>query len=81
MVTQNYSQRSYRQTPFRLVYGTKALLPVEIGVPTLHTHYYEENENQESRLLDLKIIEEIREEAALKMAAYQNRVARLYIGR
>ena len=77
MVTQNYSQRSSGQTPFRLVYGTEALLSVEIGVPTLRTQCYEENENQESRLLDLELIEKVREEVALKMSAYQNRVARL----
>ena len=53
-------------------YGTEALLPVEIGVPTLRTQCYEENENQESRLLDFELIEEVREKVALKMAAYQN---------
>ena len=64
-------------TPFRLVYRMEALLPLEIGVPTLRTQCYEEAENLESRLLDLELIEETQEEAALKMAAYQNRVARL----
>ncbi|XP_057532826.1 uncharacterized protein LOC130810705 [Amaranthus tricolor] len=72
------SKEATGQTPFRLVHGKEALLPVEIGVPTLRTQCYEENENQELRLLDLELIEEVREEAALKMAAYQNRVARLY---
>ena len=33
---------------------------------------------KQSRLLDLELIEETREEVALKMAAYQNRVAILY---
>ena len=47
-------------------------------MPTLCTQCYEEAENKESRLLDLQLIEETREEVALKMAAYQNRVARLY---
>ena len=78
MVAQDYSKKATGQTPFRLVYGTEALLPVEIGVPALHTQSYEENENQESRLLNLELIEELREETALKMAAYQNRVARSY---
>lgn len=62
----------------RPVYGTEALLYVEIGVPNPRTQSYEENENLKSRLLDLELIEEARKEASLKMAAYQNRVARLY---
>ena len=35
-------------------------------------------ENQESRLLDLEVIDELRENAAWKMTAYQNRIARFY---
>ena len=51
---------------------------MEIGVQTIHSQYYEEAENKESRLLDLELIEETREEVALKMAAYQTKVARFY---
>lgn len=54
------------------MYGKEALLPVEIGVPTVRIQSYEENENQKSRLLDLELIEDVREEVALKMVAYKN---------
>ena len=57
-----------------MVYGTKALLPVESGVPNLCTQCYEETENLKSTLLDLELIKETREEVSLKMAAYQNGV-------
>ena len=66
------------QTPFRLMYGSEALLPVEIGVQTVRLKHLDPVENQESRLLDLELIDELRENAAWKMAAYQNRIARLY---
>lgn len=51
---------------------------VEIGVQTVRLKHMYMEENQESRLLDLELIDEIREDAILKMAAYQNRIARLY---
>ena len=66
------------QTPFRLVYGSEALLPVEIEVQTIRFKHLSQEENQESRLLDLELVDEVRENAAWKMATYQNRIARLY---
>ena len=58
-----------RKTLFRLVCGIEALLPIEIVVQTIRTECYEEAKNKVSRLLDLELIEETREHAALKMAA------------
>ena len=66
------------QTPFRVVYGSEALLPVEIGLQTVRLKHLDPVENQESRLLDLKLIDELRENAAWKMAAYQNGIVRFY---
>ena len=66
------------QTPFRLVYGLEALLPVEIRVQTRRFKHLNQEENQESKLLDLELIDEVRENTTWKMAAYQNRIARLY---
>ena len=57
------------QTPFRLVYGLEALLPVEIGMQTIRLKHPKQEENRESRLLDLELIDEVRENAAWKMAA------------
>ena len=66
------------QTQFRLVYGSEALLPVKIGVQTIRVKHLSQEVNQESRLLDLELIDEVRDNAAWKMAAYQNRIARLH---
>ena len=66
------------QNPFKLVYGSEALLPVKIGVQTTRVKHLSQEENQQYRLLDLELIDEVRENATLKMAAYQNRIARLY---
>ena len=66
------------QTPFRLNYGSEALLPVEIEVQTIRIKHWNPEEKQESRLLDLELIDEVREDATWKMAAYHNRISRLY---
>jgi transposase InsO family protein len=33
------------ETPFRLAYGTEAVIPVEIGLTTWRTNHYDENSN------------------------------------
>ena len=61
MVIKDNSEEATGQTPFRLVYGSKALLPVEIGVQTIRVKHLNREENQESRLLDPELIDEVRE--------------------
>ena len=51
------------QTPFKLVYGSEAPLPVEIGVQTTTVKHLIQEENEQSRLLDLELIDEVRENA------------------
>ena len=51
------------QTPFIFVFGSEALLPVKIRVQTIRVKHWNQEENQESRLLDLELIDEVRENA------------------
>ncbi|GJR55170.1 reverse transcriptase domain-containing protein [Tanacetum coccineum] len=64
-------------TPFSLVYGTEAVIPAEIGMPTIRTAEVNITTNDDERRIDLDILEERREQAAireekakLKMKAY-----------
>lgn len=66
------------QMPFRLVYGSKALLSVEIGVQIIRVKHLSTEANKESSVLDLEMINELKENAAWKMAAYQNKIATFY---
>ncbi|XP_042404677.1 uncharacterized protein LOC121994834 [Zingiber officinale] len=50
-------------TPFHLVYGSEAVMPVEVGVPSIRRMLYDE-ENAERRLAELDLIIEIREQTA-----------------
>ena len=34
-----------QETPFNLVFGTEAVIPVEIGLPTMRVDFYDESRN------------------------------------
>ncbi|XP_020977986.1 uncharacterized protein LOC110271420 [Arachis ipaensis] len=57
------------ETPFKLVYGSEALIPVEVGIPTLRVELYNEQQNINVRNAELDLAEEDREIAAIKQRA------------
>ncbi|GJW88784.1 hypothetical protein Tco_0164124 [Tanacetum coccineum] len=83
-ITGNQAQRimiksSHGDTPFFLTYGTKAVIPVEIGMPTYRTAAVDAIHNDEELRLNLDLLEERCERAAiheardkLKMTKYYN---------
>nr|GEU36071.1 reverse transcriptase domain-containing protein [Tanacetum cinerariifolium] len=74
---------SHGDTPFSLTYGTEAVIPVEIRIPTYRTAIVDVMHNDEELWLNLDLLEERRERAAickakakLKMTKYYNARAR-----
>ena len=70
-------------SPFSLVYGTKAISPIELIVPTPRVMLEENQEgtedtNNEKRLADLEELEEEREVARRRSQRYQQRMAKAY---
>nr|GEZ80849.1 reverse transcriptase domain-containing protein [Tanacetum cinerariifolium] len=70
---------SHGDTPFSLTYGTEAVIPAEIGMPTYRTIAVDVVHNNEELRLNLNLLEERRECAAiheanakLKMTKYYN---------
>ena len=55
----------------------EAIIPIEIGMPTLRTEISEEA-NTEALAKDLDMIDELREAAIVRMASYQQRTTNLY---
>lgn len=53
-------------TPFSLVYGTEAVIPAEIGMPTIRTAEVNTATNNDERRIDLDLLEERRECAAIR---------------
>ncbi|XP_015966622.1 uncharacterized protein LOC107490362 [Arachis duranensis] len=62
-------QSATGETPFKLVYGAEALIPVEVSVPTLRTEFYDQSNNLQARTAELDIVEEERDISAIKQRA------------
>ncbi|XP_070056910.1 uncharacterized protein [Nicotiana tomentosiformis] len=72
------AKTSMGRTPFSLVYGTEALIPVEIGEPSMkHTHTSEATNEEELRI-NLDLTEERREATLIRMAAQKQMIERYY---
>ncbi|XP_061360638.1 uncharacterized protein LOC133304610 [Gastrolobium bilobum] len=66
------------ETPFRMVYGSEAMIPVEIGEPSWRRMYTNEDSNSQALLHNLDAIEEAREVAHVKEIALKQRIAARY---
>ncbi|GJV46014.1 reverse transcriptase domain-containing protein [Tanacetum coccineum] len=69
------------ETPFSLTYGTKAVIPAEIGMPTLRTAEVDLTKNNEALGMNLDLIEERREQAAIEEAKSKKRMEKYYNSR
>ncbi|GKA50881.1 reverse transcriptase domain-containing protein [Tanacetum coccineum] len=69
------------ETPFSLTYGTEAVIPVEIGMPTLRTTEVDQASNNEALGINLDLIEERREQAAIQEAKSKKKMEKYYNSR
>ena len=66
------------QTPFSLVFGAEAVIPTEMTIPTVRSTLSDPEQNPEALCQELDTIDEKRDAARLRMAAYQQRISRAY---
>ncbi|XP_074351547.1 uncharacterized protein LOC141690667 [Apium graveolens] len=66
------------ETPFLLTYGYEAMVPVEVGAGSLRRDVFVEENAEVNQRLHLDLLDEARANAQLKLAAYQQRVARYF---
>ena len=64
-------------SPFTLTYGMEAIVPIEIGMPTLRTDLPEQS-NAEIMIKDLDMADELREAATVRIASYHSKLENLY---
>nr|GFC98684.1 reverse transcriptase domain-containing protein [Tanacetum cinerariifolium] len=72
---------SHDDTPFSLTYGTEAVIPTEIGMPTYHTAAVDVVSNDEELRLNLDLLEERRERAAICKAKAKSKMTKYYNAR
>ncbi|GJW58717.1 reverse transcriptase domain-containing protein [Tanacetum coccineum] len=69
---------SNRDTPFSLTYGTEVVIPAKIGMPTLKTAKVDLVQNNEALEINLDLLEERREEAAIRKAKSKEKMEKYY---
>lgn len=66
------------ETPFKLAYGSESLVPIEIGVPSPRIEGFDPLYNEDGLRANLDLADEMRDEAILRISAYQQKVAQFY---
>ncbi|GJX01943.1 reverse transcriptase domain-containing protein [Tanacetum coccineum] len=69
------------ETQFSLTYGMEAVIPVEIGMPTLRTVEVDMIKNDEALEINLDLLEEKREQAAIQEAKSKAKMEKYYNAR
>ncbi|XP_075649770.1 uncharacterized protein LOC142620257 [Castanea sativa] len=71
-------RRSTGETPFSITYRVEAMIPLEIGFPTLRTSSFVPSSNDGLLEKSLDLVEERREVAVVQLAYYQHKLKRGY---
>ncbi|GJR61096.1 reverse transcriptase domain-containing protein [Tanacetum coccineum] len=71
-------KQSNGETPFSLTYGSEAVIPAEIGIPSYRTLMIREEYNEEEQRLNLDLLQERREAAAVREAKYKTKMEQYY---
>nr|GEV54523.1 reverse transcriptase domain-containing protein [Tanacetum cinerariifolium] len=72
---------SHDDTPFSLTYGTEAFIPTDIGMPTYRTAVVDVVNDDEELRLNLDLLEEHRERAAICEAKAKSKMMKYYNAR
>jgi len=71
-------QSSTKETPFSLTYGSDAMLPLELGEPSLRREMFDLKLNSESLMASLDLVSELRDKARVREEASKRRAERKY---
>ena len=66
------------ETPFRLTYSTKAVIPVEMGITSIRQETFHEESNEDQLKVNWDCLDEVRDGASNKMTKYQQNMAEYY---
>ena len=66
------------ETPFKLAYGSEAVIPAEVHVANHRVMKYQDEKNEEQLCLNLDLIDEVRMDAEQKTTRYKSLMARQY---
>ena len=58
------------ETPFRLTYGSEAVIPTEVGLTSYWVDNHDERKNNEAMRLQLDLVDEVRATVVQRLARY-----------
>ena len=64
------------ETPFKLTYGSEAIIPAEVHMANHKVRMYQDKDNEEQLRLNLDLINEVRIDVEHKTARYKNLMGR-----
>ena len=67
-----------RETPFKLTYGTEAVIPVKVGVTSMRQEAFHEGNNDDQLRVNLDCLDKFKDRASHKMTKYQQKMAEYY---
>ena len=71
-------RRSTGETPFSLTYGAEVVIPAEVNLCSARVDEFNLAHNEQMMLKQLDSLEEYREAATIRLAEYQQKLARHY---
>ena len=66
------------ETPFKLMFGTEAVIPMEVGLTNIRIKAYKEQKNHQELNNNLDLIDEVRDRAIKWMERYKGAMGRYY---
>ena len=66
------------EMPFRLTFGTEAVIPVEVGVASTRRTMFSKEENDDKLWVNLDCLDEVKDKASSRMIEYQQKMAEYY---
>lgn len=61
------------ETPFKLTYGTEAIIPIEVKMSSIKQEMFHEENNNDQLKVNLDYLDEVRDGAANKMTSISKR--------
>ncbi|XP_074347503.1 uncharacterized protein LOC141686362 [Apium graveolens] len=66
------------QTPFKMVYGTEAVLPIEVNLDSTRLQHFDAEKSSEGLRLNCDLVEEVRDSTHLRLDKYQERTTKYF---
>ena len=64
------------ETPFKLAYGSEAVIPAKVHMANHRVMMYQDKDNEEQLRLNLDLIDELRTDVEYRTAKYKNLMSR-----